>query len=79
MNVPTVHDFGAFRVQIYADDHVPPHFHLVGRGWRCSVEIATLRLMAGSAPRAALAEALDWASANGGLLRRKWSEFNERD
>jgi hypothetical protein len=66
-------------VAIYADDHFPPHFHLVGRDWRCSVEIETLELMDGRSPRSELREAIAWARANKSMLMAKWSEFNERD
>lgn len=27
--MPTLHRFGAASVRIYADDHRPPHFHIV--------------------------------------------------
>jgi len=27
--MPTLHRFGAVSVRIYADDHRPPHFHIV--------------------------------------------------
>lgn len=61
VRVPTVHRFAACKVQIYADDHFPPHFHLVGAGWRCSVEIATLKIIAGKAPRGDFEAAIAWA------------------
>ncbi len=77
--MPTVHRFGSCKVAIYADDHFPPHFHLVGKGWRCSIEIASLALMHGQAPKRELDEALTWARKNRELLTAKWSEYNERD
>lgn len=77
--MPTVHRFAGCKIQIYADDHFPPHFHLVGRGWRCSVDMDMLTIMAGSAPRREFDEAIAWARANRNLLAAKWSEFNERD
>jgi hypothetical protein len=79
VRVPTVHRLAACKVQIFADDHFPPHFHLVGAGWRCSVEIASLTILAGKAPRRELEEAIEWARANRDLLAARWSELNERD
>ena len=77
--MPTVHRFAACKVQIYADDHVPPHFHLVGRGWRCAIDLANLTIMAGKAPKREFDQAIGWADANRKLLLAKWSELNERD
>jgi hypothetical protein len=77
--LPTIHWFANCKIAIYADDHFPPHFHLLGRGWRCAINIETLRMMAGSAAKHDLREALEWAVANREFLVTKWSEFNERD
>lgn len=66
--MPTVHRLAGCKVQIFADDHVPPHFHLVGAGWRCSVDVATLAIMAGRAPRREFEAAMEWARTNRALL-----------
>src|SRR6478672_10682855 len=39
--VPTIRRFAACKIAIYADDHMPPHFHIEGRGFRAIVEIET--------------------------------------
>lgn len=77
--MPTVHWLTNCKITIYADDHFPPHFHVVGKGWRCSVNLESFELMAGAAPRKDLREALEWANENRVFLASKWSEFNERD
>jgi hypothetical protein len=72
----TVQRFAACKIAIYADDHMPPHFHIEGRGFRAIVEIETLAVRAGSARRAG--DAMVWARENKGLLRDKWRRPNRR-
>ena len=36
--MPTVRRFAACKISIYADDHLPPHFHIEGRGFRAIVD-----------------------------------------
>jgi hypothetical protein len=57
--IPTIRRFSACKVAIYPDDHLPPHFHIEGRGFRAVVEIETLAVRSGSVRRAG--EALVWA------------------
>jgi Domain of unknown function (DUF4160) len=69
------------RICIFPDDHTPPHFHLVGPVWKISIEIATLELLRGKAPRADLREAIQWARVPENLvtLVNAWRRLNERD
>jgi len=72
----TLRRAAAWRIAIYGRDHGVPHFHVEGRGWRCSVAIATLDLIVGRAPPAVLEEARNWAAANKTMLMAKWRELN---
>jgi len=65
--VPTIRRFANCKIAIYADDHMPPHFHIEGRGFRAIVEIETMGVRAGETRR--VAEAMQWARANALLLR----------
>lgn len=69
------------KICIFPGDHAPPHFHLMGPGWMALIEIASLELQRGKAPRADLAEAIRWASVpqNLALLVREWRRLNERE
>ena len=66
---------------IYADDHNPPHFNLVGTDTDANIYIETFELYEGEATRIALRQAKEWWSDpdNRKLLRDKWSEYNERE
>lgn len=77
--MPRLARLASVSIYIYADDHAPPHFHVLGADTDIQVEIDTLQVMRGQFRPAAFAEAIAWASANQSLLRAKWSEFNERD
>ena len=50
--MPTIQRFATCKIAIYAEDHMPPHFHIEGRGFRAIVEIETLAVRAGSVRRA---------------------------
>lgn len=70
---------GNAKIQVFADDHAPPHFHLVGPESHAQIEIGSLRLLRGRASRRDLEEARAWARVHGALLERSWRELNERD
>jgi hypothetical protein len=74
--VPTIRRFAACKIAIYADDHMPPHFHIEGRGFRAIVEIDTMNVRAGDVRRAE--EALIWARGNTALLHAEWLRLNRR-
>lgn len=63
---------------MYADDHRPPHFHIVGIDFQVLVRISDLGILAGEARPALLAEALAWAALHREELALKWAELNER-
>jgi hypothetical protein len=65
---------------IYADDHNPPHFNLLGPDTNCNILIETFEVYEGEATRQALTEAKQWwnSEANKQILRDKWREYNER-
>ena len=74
--VPTIRRFNNCKIAIYADDHLPPHFHIEGRGFRAIVAMDTFETRAGDAHRAA--EAIRWAKENIELLRTEWVRLNRR-
>ena len=76
--MPTLQRFGAVSVRMYADDHWPPHFHIVGPDFQVLVRISDLALIAGEARATQLREALDWAAAHRERLALKWAVLNER-
>jgi hypothetical protein len=76
--MPTLQRFGAVSVRMYADDHRPPHFHIVAPDFQVLVRISDLQVIAGEARPAQIAEVLAWAREHGESLALKWAELNER-
>jgi hypothetical protein len=76
--LPTLRRFGSVSVRMYADDHRPPHFHIVAPNFQVLVRISDLMVIAGEARPAEIAEALEWAQTHQEMLALKWAELNER-
>ena len=77
--MPILQRFGSVSVRMYADDHRPPHFHIVAPDFHVLVRISDLTVIAGEARQPQMAEALAWAQAHQEMLALKWAELNERD
>ena len=76
--MPTIQRFGAAKLCMYADDHHPPHFHIVGPDFQVWVRIADLVVFQGEARPNQIAEAMAWARAHQNLLAQRWTELHER-
>jgi hypothetical protein len=63
---------------IFADDHDPPHFHVLGPGWSGVIDLDTLTLCRGAVPKRDFSEAVQWEE-NRQFLRSEWKRLNERD
>lgn len=63
---------------MYADDHNPPHFHLVAVEFQVLVRISDGSVISGKAPSARIAQALAWAKDNQELLTQHWAKLNQR-
>ena len=81
--MPTIHDFDGLKLCMYADDHAPPHFHILGPELHLRVALGSMEFMEPKRARKTLSKAvlaaLDWAHSNRALLLERWSELNERD
>jgi hypothetical protein len=76
--MPTLQRFGSLSVRMYADDHRPPHFHIVAPDFQVLVRISDLVVIAGEAHPTQIAEVLAWAQTYREMLALKWTELNER-
>lgn len=70
-----LHTVNKVRIAVYANDHLPPHFHLTGVEREALVEIATFQVIAGTVPSG---EAMDWAACNIDAIRDAWNQLNPR-
>jgi uncharacterized protein DUF4160 len=63
-------------ITVYANDHLPPHFHIVNVDFEALVIIETFEFYAGYVKGAAGKAALDWARANIGRIMAEWNRVN---
>jgi len=62
--VPAIDQFEGIRINVYSNDHVPPHIHAVYGEHEALVEIRKRTVYAGFLPPKQLQKAREWVSAN---------------
>lgn len=73
-----LYQFGKVIITVYADDHLPPHFHVRTPDGEALVEIATLSILKGSLPASTRKPALEWAEENQTVIAAEWNRINPR-
>jgi len=70
--MPTIAVIDGVKIQMFFDDHTPPHFHAVIGGDEILVEIATLDVIRGALPPARQRHILEWARHHQAELALNW-------
>lgn len=70
--MPTISMFYGILIQMYWDEHAPPHFHAIYGEYKASVEIKSLTIIEGGLPRRATLLVLDWAELHQQELLQDW-------
>jgi hypothetical protein len=70
--MPTISLFYGIAIQMFWNDHSPPHFHALYGGDEAIVSIETLQVTRGRLPRRALALVLEWADVHRAELMENW-------
>ncbi len=70
--MPTISIFYGIVIQMFWDDHAPPHFHALYAEHEVLINIQTLEVIRGSMPRRALALVLEWTSEHRNELLEDW-------
>jgi hypothetical protein len=68
-------ELGSYRIMLFAEDHNPPHVHVIGPDFQAKVRIADAAVFAGTIPPRHRREALAWIAANRDRLMAKWDEL----
>jgi hypothetical protein len=76
--VGKLHQIGKLIIRVYANDHLPPHFHAIAPDFEALIEIETLAIMRGSLSRQASKSVMAWASANRHTIVTEWNRINSR-
>ena len=62
--MPTISVFYGIVIQMFWNDHAPPHFHALYGEFEAIINIQTMDVMRGSLPKRALSMVLEWAEAH---------------
>ena len=73
-----LHQIGNVTIRVYANDHLPPHFHVIAPDTEALVEIGTLTVLRGALPRTEGKTILAWATAHRTALAAEWNRINPR-
>jgi hypothetical protein len=67
---------GNLDIRVYANDHLPPHFHAITPDEEALIEIATLKILKGSLPPRVRRTVMAWAEENKAALAAEWNRIN---
>lgn len=70
--MPTLSTFYGILIQMFWDDHAPPHFHVRYAEHRALIDIQTLGVIQGALPGRALAMVQEWAKLHQDELKEDW-------
>ncbi len=70
--MPTISAFYGLLIQMFFNDHAPPHFHVKYGEYKAVIDIKRLVLIDGDLPRRALNLVLDWAQLHQVELLENW-------
>jgi hypothetical protein len=70
--MPTISYFYGIAIQMFWNDHAPPHFHALYGDFEATIDIETLHVSRGNLPRRALALVLEWAEEHRAELQEDW-------
>lgn len=70
--MPTLSVFYGILIQMFWNDHAPPHFHALYADDEALIDIRSLEVMEGALPRRALALVLEWAQEHRAELMEDW-------
>ena len=73
-----VHRISNIIIRVYANDHLPPHFHVIGPDAEALFDIASQTVIAGALPRGHRKEIVAWIAANIDLIKAEWNRINPR-
>ena len=70
--MPELSRFYGIVIQMYFDDHPPPHFHAQYGRYKTVIDVATLAVIAGRLPPRAMGLVVEWASLHQAELQSAW-------
>lgn len=74
--MPTFYIIDGVKIELFFDDHEPPHFHAVIAEYDALIEIETSVILRGDLPRNKRKLILNWAKENREDLQSIWNDLN---
>jgi len=75
--MPTISVFYGIVIRMYFNDHPPPHFHARYGEDEATIEIESVRVLAGALPKRALELVTAWAVAHRAELLGNWHDCRD--
>ena len=72
-DVPTICRFYGILIQMYYNDHDPPHFHVVYNEFKAVIAINDLSILFGDLPPKAIGLVMEWARLHKSELLMDWN------
>ncbi len=76
--MPYISRFFGIVIQMFFNDHAPPHFHAVYGEYEAIYEIETLNVRRGKLPRRAHALVVEWATLHRDELFADWEKARQQ-
>lgn len=76
--MPTISTFYGIVIQMFFEDHPPPHFHAIYAEFEALVDIRTLEVTRGFLPHRGLALTREWARLHQDELMENWKLCRDR-
>ena len=73
-----LHQIGKLIIRVYANDHLPPHFHAIAPDFEALIEIETLTIMRGRLSPQMQRAVMSWATRNRAAIAGEWNRINPR-
>jgi len=73
-----LHQVGKLIIRVYANDHLPPHFHAITPDLEALIEIKTLAVLRGHLSPQATRTVMSWATRNRATIVAEWNRINPR-
>lgn len=73
-----LYQIGSIIVRVYANDHLPYHFHIISPDFEVLVLIETLAVGEGTLPATARKQVMPWIEAHRTEIIAEWNRINPR-
>ena len=70
--MPTICRFYGILIQMYYDDHNPPHFHAIYGKYKAVISIQDFAILEGDLPPKAVGLVMEWGRAHKNDLLKEW-------